>query len=255
MSISDALKQRRHKELFACLRVIDSCLAAYYAGAQHMYRPLAGQLRILLCDKPALLSRVFPNLKLNALRPIEWVDPNGATVFDGLQLRLATERPPGEEYRLARMPFLVVEFENGLQIADLQWQPSGPLLPLEEWMDQRLTLFPSELSLREMVRSVADKGGGAHVDDDINEALRAMQSTAPAQVGVHVLFTVAIGRFAQAFGVRYAQLVERFGLRGRLQDVVVDPEHPSAKNAAKVSEELLAAGRPEYVLTVWNRRR
>jgi hypothetical protein len=76
MVISDELRERRHGELAECFAVINTCLATYYGGAEHMYRPLAGQLRILLCDKPPLLSRVFPDLAIGALRPIEWLEPD-----------------------------------------------------------------------------------------------------------------------------------------------------------------------------------
>ena len=75
MVVPDELRARRHGELAECFAVIDTCLATYYGGAKHMYRALAGQLRILLCDKPPLLSRVFPDLAIGALRPIEWLEP------------------------------------------------------------------------------------------------------------------------------------------------------------------------------------
>ncbi len=255
MSVTNEIRQRRHGELAECFAIVDTCLSSYYGGAKHMYRPLAGQLRILFCDKRPLLSRVFPDLKFGALRPIEWLEPPKATLFDGAQARLAVQHPPDQEFRLARMPFLITAFKNGLQVADLEVDPEGQMLPLDKWMDQSVTVYPSDLSIREMVRSVADKGGGAHVDDTVNEALRDMHVTGPSGMGVHVLFSVAVGRFAQNLGLHYVQFVERFGYSGTLQDVAVDPEHPTVKARAKVTKELEESPRSQYALTVLKRIR
>ena len=255
MTISDGLRERRHGELSECFAVIDTCLASYYGGAKHMYRPLAGQLRILLCDRPPLLTRVFPNLVIGALRAIEWLEPDQATLFDDNPARLGVQHPPDQEFRLARMPFLITAYENGLQVADLQFAPGSQELPLDQWMDQRITLHPVELSLRETIRSVADKGGGAHVDDNVNSALRHMYRTGPAGVGVHALFSIAVGRFAQKIGLHYAQFVERFGYQGKLEDVVFDPEHATVRSSAQVPAELENASRHQYMLTALKRTR
>jgi hypothetical protein len=255
MVVPDELRARRHGELAECFAVIDTCLATYYGGAKHMYRALAGQLRILLCDKPPLLSRVFPDLAIGALRPIEWLEPNHATLFDRSQARLAIQHPPDQKFRLARMPFLITAYKNGLQVADLEFNLTGEALRLDKWMDQLVTVHPSDLSLRETIRSVADKGGGAHVDDTVNEALRHMYLTGPAGVGVHVLFSVAVGRFAQRIGLHYAQFVDRFGYHGKLEDIIFDSEHPTVRASAQVSEALGHGPRNQFALTVLKRIR
>ena len=218
-----------------------------------MYRPIAGQLRILLCDKPPLLSRVFPDLKLGALRLIEWLEPSRVSLFDGTNAQLAVKHPPNQEFRLARMPFLITTYSNGLQVADLEFDSGGQMLPLDEWIDQSVTDYPLVLSLRELIRSIADKGGGAHIDDRVNEALRQMQRTGPSGVGVHVLFTIAVGRCVQKIGLYYAQFRERFGYTGRLEDISFDTEHPTVKACAKVSEELEKGARSQIALTVLKR--
>src|SRR5215203_6881531 len=100
MSVSEEVKKHRREELAECFAVINTCLGCYYRGATHMYRPLAAQLRIVLCDKPPLLSRVVPDLRLGALPPIEWVDPSEASAFDG-DVRLGFDAPPNQEFRVA----------------------------------------------------------------------------------------------------------------------------------------------------------
>jgi hypothetical protein len=255
MIISDELRERRHGELAECFAVIDTCLATYYGGAEHMYRPLAGQLRILLCDKPPLLSRVFPDLAIGALRPIEWLEPDQAVLFDDNPARLGIQHPPDQEFRLARMPFLITSYDNGLQVADLEIDHGAQRLVLDEWMNQQITLYPAELSVRDTIRSIADKGGGAHVDDTVNPALHHMYRTGPAGVGVHVLFSVAVGRLAQKIGLHYAQFVERFGYHGRLEDVVFDAEHATVRSSAQVPAKLEAGPRRQFTLTVMKRTR
>ncbi len=255
MSVSDDVRRRRRGELGECFAVVDTCLASYYAGASHMYRPLAGQLRILLCDRQPLLSRVFPDLKIAALRPIEWLEPHEAALFDSTPGRLELQHPPDQEFHLARMPFLITAYENGLQVADLEFDSPESVLPLDEWMDQSITILPSRVSLREMIRSVADKGGGSHVDDRINDALRGMRATGPSGVGVHVLFSVAVGRFVQTIGLQYAQIPEGSNFRGSLQDIAFDPEHPTVKGCAKVPKELEKDAQAQFALTVLKRIR
>ncbi len=67
----EAKKKRLHIELSEVFAVLNSCLRCYYEGETHMYRPMAGQLRILLCDSfSPLFSRVFPELRIEAIRAI-----------------------------------------------------------------------------------------------------------------------------------------------------------------------------------------
>jgi hypothetical protein len=231
-SVSEEVKKRRREELAECFAVIDTCLGSYYRGATHMYRPLAGQLRIVLCDKPPLLTRVIPNLRLGALAPIKWVHLSEASAFDG-DVRLGFDAPPEQEFRFAEMPFRVTEYENGLEVADLRFDESDQLLPLDAWMDQTLTVYPLGISPREIIRSVANKGGGAHVDDKLNDTLWLTRTTGPSGLGAHVLFTVAVGRCVQKIGRRYAQL---FGA--------------SRRNEAQAPEEPDANPKYEYAMTV-----
>jgi hypothetical protein len=111
------------------------------------------------------------------------------------------------------MPFMITEYPTGLQVADLEFMP-GQLVSLHEWVDQLVMILPSEVSIREVVRSVADKGGGAHVDDELSKALEGMMISGPQGLGVHVLFVIALGRLAQEIGLFYVQFREQFGDTG-----------------------------------------
>ena len=185
-------------QLQEALAVLDTCLECIYRGKTHMYRALAGQIRLLLCDAQrqrdnSLLPAVYPRLEVSALEPIGW----SATGAGGVHL----VGPPNSTNRIAQMPIEVVQYSNGLVIANLLLKQDA-LLPIRSWQDQHLTFHPARLTVRSVVRSVADKGGGAHVDASASPELRLMYERTPPGPTYAELFTVAIGRYLQQIGER-----------------------------------------------------
>jgi len=142
-----------------------------------------------------------------------------------------------------------------LHVADLEIEDVGPLLPLEQWVDQEITIYPQCLSVFEIIRTVADKGGGAHVDSEENTELRLMRSHGPAGVGVNVLFTVALARLAQKIGVHYAQFRKQCGYTGSFESSLFDPNDDTVKTMAKVPEDIEISGGSIYHLTALKRLR
>ncbi len=180
------------------LRVVDTCLASIYAGETHMYRALAGQLRILLCDTQrrrdnSLLIQAYPKLEVSALASIAWSERDSGMV----ELR----QPDGGEARVAEMPFEITQFANGLSIANLILA-EGSLVAIDEWASQEVTYHPTILSAFDIIRTVADKGGGAHVDAKSSPELRYMMSKTPVGSTYAEMFILAVGRFIQALGER-----------------------------------------------------
>lgn len=111
MDQRDYLKQ----QLREALKVVDSCLESIYSGNLHMYRPLAGQLRILLCDTQrqrdnSLLVSAYPKLEVSTLASISWSDRESEHV----ELR----QPPDGIARIAQMPFEITIYSNGLAVTD-----------------------------------------------------------------------------------------------------------------------------------------
>ena len=184
------------EQLRESLKVVDTCLGCIYAGEFHMYRALAGQLRILLCDTQrrrdnSLIVAVYPQLEISALQSISW-SPHQA---GPLRLQQSENGPA----RIAQMPFEITRYANGLSVADLQVDVQK-MLPIGEWCNQPVTYHPTALHLTEIIRSVADKGGGAHVDMTLSPALRHMRTATPVGETYAQLLIVAIGRFIQALG-------------------------------------------------------
>lgn len=260
---SDPTKKKLIHELKESFKVIDSCLRSYYDGGPHMYRPLAGQLRILFCDTTnrrdnSLLGRAFKNFRLTALEEIELYDADSAEakkyVLDGLAMAC----PAGHKYVVAKMPFQITEFANRLQIADVEPAQPPVLLPLSEWVQQKITVHPAELSVRQVIRSVADKGGGSHVDTEDGCELSAMKSHGPTQLGMHVLFIIALARLAQALGIDLRQRLAKLG-DAALEAAQIpkssyfDPDDESVKQMAQVPEHLLRQRHSVYSCVVVKR--
>lgn len=252
---TESKTKRLLDELLECFSVIDSCLASYYSGKTHMYRPLAGQLRILLCDRSPLLKRLFPNMQLQDIKPIEFLELDEIAIFDHYNMKLAARVPEGQEYKVAKMPFIITQYSNGLQIADVEFSQNSSLLHIDDWVKQLISCHPCDLSIKQIIRSVADKGGGAHIDNVPNFELINMEKMGPAGIGSHKLFIIALSRFIQNLGLLLIQFKERYGYKGSLSDMAndFDNNHPSVINRAKISEDLLRQERAEYALTILKR--
>jgi hypothetical protein len=194
------------EQLRESLYVVDTCLACIYNGETHMYRALAGQLRLLLCDTQrnrdnSLIRAVYPKLEVSALKNIDWSDTEAGGVRLG--------QPEDGTARLSQMPFEISIYQNGLAVADL-YIVKAHLLPIGDWCNQRLTVHPLSLAAKTVIRTVADKGGGAHVDAKSSPELKYMYQQTPANRTYAELFVLGLGRFVQALG---EQLFKYKGVR------------------------------------------
>lgn len=161
-----------------------------------MYKPLAGQLRILLCDSTkkkdnSLLPRVYPNIQLSGLASINW--SNNKSSFTALY------QAPNGTARIASMPYEITQYSNGLAVADLLYNEEE-MLDIPSWINQCVTHYPTSLTIQDIVRHIADKGGGAHVDSNSSAKLKYMSQSTPAGRPFGELFILALARLAQAIG-------------------------------------------------------
>jgi|GEM_PF-1539091 len=109
------------------LKILESSLGLYRQGAREQYRVMAGQLRLLLCDTTRAHNRVV-DISL------------AARLYPDLALHPPADGDPGFERSRAPLPRL-------------------------EWLNQTVVLADgTRLSLRDLIRWVCDKDGGAHVD-------------------------------------------------------------------------------------------
>jgi hypothetical protein len=108
------------------LAILRVSIAQYHMGAHAFYRVAAAQLRMLLCDTVRLHDQPY-------------------------ELSLLPE-----VYPTLRLPAMD---ENG------QPNPHQSDLSLADWLEQNL-VFPDKhrITLKQLIRSVCDQDGGAHVD-------------------------------------------------------------------------------------------
>ena len=170
------IKMKSLHDLEAALAVILANTNAYYAGNLHAYRPVAVELRKLLCDTQArsdnsLIKRFFPDL---------WLRP-----LSGDQKRM-------DEFTVLYIPGqMKFDGQGGSSITTL-FNESAPSLPLDEWLQQKM--FDISTTIRDFIRSVADKEG-AHSDKSYNTILEKTKSVIISDDTLAAKTIISIGRY------------------------------------------------------------
>ena len=131
--MSAKTKQELLQSFMDSLDVIDHNVKGFNAGVIGTYKAIAGQLRILLCDKPSLIARVVP-------------DP----VFHKWYWDLSKDQRPQFTYPTFQGSW--IDHES----ADFDF--SVPGMPLEDWLEQVIAIeVLRKTTIRDLIRSVADK--------------------------------------------------------------------------------------------------
>ncbi len=196
------------KDVLDSLKVINDCLLLYYQRKQHMFKPIAGQLRILYCDTHSgkdnsLLNHIYPGLKLIAFKNYEFKKE-----YPDLNIKIVAHDSKGNEvtnHGIMIQPacYVITQTSSGLQTADLDLSNPPTYLSLQEWCDQIVDLRLN-LKIKDIIRSVANKGGGAHIDLQDNQELSLMKKSGPAGVGLYILFVIALARYTIEFAKQFA---------------------------------------------------
>ncbi len=240
-------KDHLFREAIELFKVIDTCLSCFYSGEYHMYRPLAAQLRILFCDfqrkkNNALIGKLFNNLLLPAMQEAQYYDIGSPEHLNGPSKHFwANPIDKNEKPKISSMPFEITQFQNGLEICDILLTEPQELITLDKWLEQSITKSPITVTVVDLIRTVADRGGGAHIHPTIDDFLNKLKTSTPLKAGFDALFTIAIGRFAQQVGYMVFQFYEKLGTKGKIDDLmkIFDQNHPNIKDSAKIPAELL----------------
>jgi len=164
--------------------ILETNIRLFHEGKISSYRVIAVQLRLLLCDKSALIPRLFDNVTLHPLfggitkqQDEEWKRKFGHSLKEGL---------------VFHMPAMV-EFDGkgGSKIIKLFGEDREPI-ELNEWLDQ--DLFSPDITIRELIKSVADKMS-AHSDPEYNDTLAFTKSIKLVGEDIHIKFIVGIGEY------------------------------------------------------------
>lgn len=139
-------------DLEASFSVIVSNIRDYYTKNKHAYRPVAVELRKLLCDTSrgsdvSLLKRIFPDFRLKPLR--------------GLQEKM-------DKHTVLYIPGVIYSDGKGVAKVFELINENAESLPIDAWLKQRVV--DSSTTMHDLIRSVADKEG-AHSDKTYNGVL------------------------------------------------------------------------------------
>ena len=221
------------EEAIDCFKVIESSLRCIYAGEIHMYRVLSAQLRILLCDSPKpLLERLFPNLELQGLQAVENFYPGNFPIeLEHLNALAAIGMPP---VAISCMPFEARLYFNGIEDCLPLLRSDKLMIPVKDWTDQIISVNPVPLTIRQIIKTVADRGGGAHVHKSKDSLLVEVIGMAPNKLHLAALVLIAISKVIQKIGLQVFQFYEKNGTKGSIPLKDFDENHPSFVSAARV---------------------
>ncbi len=113
---------------------------------------------------------------------------------------------------------------------------------------QIILLDPVPVSIRQLIRTVTDRGGGAHVHRSRDALLRELRKGTPSRMTQDALVIVALAKAMQDISLQIIQLFERFGTSGSFPMEDFDPRHPSVLNAARVPKECFEHARQAFNL-------
>ncbi len=186
----NAHKQRKALiDLRHSMDILESNIELFHAGKTSMYRVVAAQLRLLLCDyyrgkDISLMPRIFKQVKLHPVRGSmtkeqdeEWKQKFGHSFYDGI---------------IFQMPALVSFDGKGGSKVEAVFDERRKPIDLNEWLDQML--FSKEITIRQLIKSVANKES-VHSDEDYDKTLITTKSIKLVDEDIHVKFIVGIGEY------------------------------------------------------------
>ena len=140
-------------DFVASVRVLEANLDLFRNGLIDAYRPLATELRKLLCDREPLLPRVFVEVWLHKLQSTEMLE----------------NEPNGGHGRISYFGSTSLTVTKHVTHATLDLARSGARLPCQDWVQQPF-LRPGG-TLWGFIKSVADKES-VHSDSEPDDTLR-----------------------------------------------------------------------------------
>lgn len=153
--------EKSYRDFKATIQILDTSLKAFRANKE-MYRVVATQLGILLCDRNALIPRLFPDARFHRL----FVRPRS---------KMDTKKKIGKDrYKLTFnffFPGLIDVRENQIRVLTMFDETKNPI-KINHWLDQ--PLFSKDFSLRYFIKLVRNKEG-AHSDPKAPHKLKTIK--------------------------------------------------------------------------------
>ena len=194
MNIYKAVDDLKHS-----INILEANIRLFHEGNVSVYRVIAVQLWLLLCDgKNSLVPRVFQDVKLHPL-------PGYMTEEEDEEYK----RKFGHSFKeglVFQMPAIANFNGKGGSSIELLFDERRRPIELEEWLDQ--DLFNQKISIRQLIKSVRNKEA-AHSDKDYDDTLAFTKSIKLVNEDIHIKFIVAIGEYALRFLRLALQSVEK----------------------------------------------
>lgn len=167
---------KSYGDLNAAISVMGDNILAHFQNNRHSYRPIAVELRKLLCDKRgkkdhSLLFRIYDDIHFHPLKG----NPNMLTEHTVLYIPAMIDLSGNCKGKLSHL------FDEG----------KAPI-PIAQWLEQRL--FSKQSTIKDFIRSVSDKEA-AHSDEDYNDILRKTKSVSLAGPNLTEATIVSIARY------------------------------------------------------------
>ena len=222
----DAKRVDYHKltnDFLASLSILQSSIEGFHAGTRDAYRILAVELRKLMCDgKSSLLPHLFESLELRKF-----------------SITLQAEMVPSIADAMKIVAPGIVSMRDGKPRFFLDFASDNSTMPLDAWLGQR---FVGHWSVREFIRSVADKEG-AHADVTYNDTLEWAKSAKFGLEDGHPMFIVGIAEYLfNVLHYEHPRLRKGIPLKRGPRQGEVGPDAGSADRAPPPSNLLYEPG-------------
>jgi len=174
--------EKSYADFKAAMEILETSLKNRPFTSKEMYRVVATQLSILLCDKDALIPRLFPDARFHLL----YIKPKKEMESEK-QIRK-------NQYKLSFSFYIPALFENermnnkGSRLFNI----SKPPIKLNYWLMQ--PLFSKDFTIRDLIKLVRDKEG-AHSDPKYPRKLKITNKIFLNEDAIHKLCINEIGRY------------------------------------------------------------
>lgn len=176
--------EKSYLDFKATIKNLETSLKAYRSNKE-MYRVVATQLGILLCDRNALVPRLFPNVRFHRLI----VKPT---------VNMDTKKKVGKNtYRLDfnfYVPGLIDVRKNRIKIITIFDETRTPI-KFEYWIDQ--PLFSKDFTLRKFIKLVRNIEG-AHSDPKAPNKLQITKKFFINDDDITKIYIIKIGEYVLA---------------------------------------------------------
>lgn len=162
------------QDLRNSIAVMRSNINLFENGTKEVYIVIANELRKLICDKEnSLLPKIFSSI---TLFPIKYPD-----------------KKTGPNLILQTFGSMKFNGKGDYKIINL-FDESKTKIDLPSWLKQTLMISHGEITIEQLIKSIADKEG-AHADDNYNKTIHQIKFMKVGKQDTRGYYVAAIGEY------------------------------------------------------------